>query len=102
MQSGLADVMVHAAKHRNVQIIVESHSEHLLRRLQRHIAEDKISNEDISLYFCEFKNTKSEISKLNIDIFGTIKNWPKDFFGDEFGEIAAIQEAAIRKKMLKK
>ena len=39
VQSGLADVMLAVAKRRRIQIIVESHSEHLLRRLQRRAAE---------------------------------------------------------------
>ena len=41
VQSELADVMLSVAKRRNVQIIVESHSEHLLRRFQRRAAEKR-------------------------------------------------------------
>ena len=33
VQAGLADVFIDVIKHRNVQILLESHSEHLLRRL---------------------------------------------------------------------
>jgi len=39
VQAGLADVFLHAAKTQGIQILVESHSEHLLRRLQRRVAE---------------------------------------------------------------
>ena len=39
------------AEARNVQIIVESHSEHLMRRLQRRVAEEEASSEDVKLYF---------------------------------------------------
>ena len=28
-----------------------------------------------------------------------IENWPDNFFGDEMGEIAAITEAALRRRM---
>ena len=45
VQSGLADVFIDAMQNRNVQIVVESHSEHLLRRLQRRIAEKLITPE---------------------------------------------------------
>ena len=41
VQSGLADVMLSVADVRNVQIVVESHSEHLMRRLQRRVAEEQ-------------------------------------------------------------
>jgi formylglycine-generating enzyme required for sulfatase activity len=35
---------------------------------------------------------------LNVDIFGNITNWPKDFFGDEFGELAETTKAAMERK----
>ena len=99
VQSGLADVLIDAAINRKLQIIVESHSEHLLRRLQRRVAEEKIKPTDMSLYFCETSETGSILKPLDVDLFGTIRNWPKDFFGDEFGEIAATDEAAIIRRL---
>jgi predicted ATPase len=98
VQSGLADVFIDAAKNRNVQIVVESHSEHLLRRLQRRIAEETIVPEKTALYFCEADNEGSSLNPLNVDLFGNITNWPDSFFGDEFREMAAITKAAMRRK----
>ena len=40
-QSELADVLIDVVKNRKVQIILESHSEHLLLRLMRRIAEER-------------------------------------------------------------
>jgi hypothetical protein len=40
----------------------------------------------------------SSLTKLDVDLLGTIRNWPKDFFGDDFGEIAAITRAATQRK----
>ena len=34
-------------------------------------------------------------------MFGEIENWPENFFGDEMGEIAAITEASLRRKLEK-
>lgn len=99
VQAGLADVFIDATQKRNVQIILESHSEHLLRRLQRRIAEEKITNSDAMLYFSEIEKGTSRLKKLELDQFGNIVNWPSNFFGDEFGEIAAISEAAIKRQM---
>jgi hypothetical protein len=50
------------------------------------------------LYFCEADTEGSKLTALDVDLFGNIKNWPKDFFGDEFGEIAAMSEAVIARK----
>ncbi len=112
VQEGLADFFIEVAVNRRIQLIIESHSEHLLRRLQRRIAEgvfDEIQTAEgrdllaepkdmIKLYFCERKNGASELTPLELDIFGNIENWPKDFFGDQFGEMAAMQKAILKKK----
>lgn len=98
VQAGLADVLLDAWKKRGVQILLESHSEHLLRRLQRRVAEESVQKEDIGLFFCSIEDQKSELTALDLDLFGNISNWPKDFFGDEFGEIAAMSIAATRRK----
>ena len=35
---------------------------------------------------------------LDLDLYGNIKNWPDGFFGDEFGEIAAMSRAALQRR----
>ncbi len=98
VQANLADVLIDAYRRRGVQIIVESHSEHLLRRLQRRIAEETLSKDDVALYFCEAGVKGSTLTPLDLDLFGNIANWPEDFFGDEFGEIAAMSKAMQDRK----
>lgn len=98
VQAGLADVFIDAVKTRKIQIIFESHSEHLLRRLQLRIAEESISPDFTALYFCEADNEHSRLTPLNVDLFGNISNWPKNFFGDQFGEMAAMTKAALGRK----
>jgi predicted ATPase len=97
VQSKLADVLLEVATVRNVQVIVESHSEHLLRRLQLRVAESKVDPEVLALYFCSVESGRSEISPLLLNVLGEIRNWPKDFFGDPLGETAAIARAALRR-----
>jgi predicted ATPase len=99
IQAGLADVFIDAVNSRNIQIIVESHSEHLLRRLQRHIAEEALSRDQAALYFCNTNNQGvSQLQELELDPYGNITNWPKDFFGDEMGDLLAMTEAAIERQ----
>ncbi|MCY3708784.1 MAG: DUF3696 domain-containing protein [Caldilineaceae bacterium] len=98
IQSGLADVLIDARRKRNVQILVESHSEHLLRRLQRRIAEEAICRDEVGLYFCSAADGVSNLDTLEVDPLGNITNWPQDFFGDQFGEIAAMSEAAQKRR----
>ncbi len=103
VQADLADVLIDAAKRCHVQFIVESHSEHFLRRLQRRVAEygmseEGISHDQVALYVCELDEGRSRISELKVDEYGNITNWPRDFFGDEIGDLAAMTEAATRRQ----
>jgi len=98
VQSGLADVFIDAMKNRGIQLILESHSEHLLRRLQRRIAEERVAKDDLALYFCDISKGVSKLRQLDIDLFGNITNWPENFFGDEFGEMAAMTRAAMERQ----
>ena len=99
VQSGLADVMLNVAGVRNLQIVVESHSEHLMRRLQRRVAEQRASSDDVKLYFVSSRRGRAQASDLLLNMWGEIENWPENFFGDEMGEIAAISEASLRRRM---
>jgi predicted ATPase len=99
VQSGLADVILNVAKVRNLQVIVESHSEHMLRRFQRRVAEETFESKDIKLYFCNNVGGQSELVDLDLDIFGEILNWPPEFFGDEMTEIAETRKAILMRKI---
>jgi predicted ATPase len=104
VQSALADVIITTVKSRNIQVILESHSEHLLQRLLRRIAEGEnspypaISPQDVKLFFCQAARGVSQINELNVNLFGSIENWPEDFFGDQFGEISAREMAALKRQ----
>ena len=98
-QAGLADVFIDVIKTRNVQIILESHSEHLLRRLQRRIAEEAIQPEQAALYFINKPGGHSEICRLELTSFGSISNWPPDFFGDKLEDLMARTDAAMQRQM---
>ena len=97
----LADLMLYVAEKRNLQLIVESHSEHLLRRLQRRIAEvgqDFANPENIKMYFCEPGNEGSTIKPVEVDEYGQIANWPHNFFGDISGDLEAMTTAALSRR----
>ena len=98
VQSDLADVLIDVVKNRNVQIILESHSEHLLLRLMRRMAEEDISADQTALYFCQIHDGTSEIERLKIDQYGNISNWPQDFFGDSTGELVEKTKAEMQRR----
>ena len=98
-QAGLADVFIEVIKNRNIQIIIESHSEHLLHRLQRRIAEGELPSDQAALYFTKIENGRSNLQPLRLDLFGNITNWPAGFFGDPMGDLVAMTEAEMRRRI---
>lgn len=106
-QSALADVMIDVinsrenGNDRNIQLIIETHSEHFLRRLQRRIAEDTVAKEKVSAYFANIDKTPAALEPLKIDLFGNILNWPENFFGDEMADITEQAKAAMKKRIQK-
>ena len=101
-QSELADVLIDVVKNRNIQIILESHSEHLIHRLTRRIAEEQLATTDTALYSCQINEGVSEIEPLEMDEYGNISNWPQNFFGDEMGDLAAKAKAEIERRKANK
>ena len=103
VQANLADLFVDAIRarengvERHCQFIIESHSEHFLRRLQRRIAEEKLSNEEAALYFVRGEQANASLHELDVDAFGNIRNWPEDFFGDDMADLVARSEAQARR-----
>ncbi|MBD8169301.1 AAA family ATPase [Erwinia persicina] len=67
-----------------VQIIIESHSDHILNGIRRAVKSNKANNNDIAFYF--FNNrafNESQIISPQIDGNGRIDHWPNGFF-DQF------------------
>ncbi|WP_421575766.1 DUF3696 domain-containing protein [Stenotrophomonas maltophilia] len=85
-QSVLAELFVEVSRQRKVQFIVETHSEHLFRRLQTLVAGRKVTNEAVAMYFVERKGKSAQLRELLLDEYGRVSDWPKGFFGDALGE----------------
>ena len=101
-QSELADVFIDVVKNRNIQIILESHSEHLLLRLMRRIAEEEISADQTAFHFCEINDGNSKAEQLKVDSYGNISNWPPNFFGDDMGDLAEKTKAEMKRRKANK
>jgi len=98
VQSQLADLLIEVVTERNLQVLVESHSEHLLNRLQRRIAEEKMAVDKTALYFCRNNSGVSACERLEVDEFGNIANWPENFFGNEMGDLFAMAQAQMERQ----
>ncbi|MBQ8232233.1 MAG: DUF3696 domain-containing protein [Lachnospiraceae bacterium] len=87
-QTLLADVIIDVLnmrenyKERKIQVIIETHSEYLLRRLQMRISDETMKTGDLRAYFAHNKKSGSVLEELKVDTYGNILNWPEGFFGD--------------------
>lgn len=95
-QSNLADLFIMGTKSntRNC-FLVETHSEHLILRLRRRILEGKIEPENVAIYYVERDTDTQEgskVKKLSLDSQGNIKDWPVDFFDQDYKEIMQINK----------
>jgi predicted ATPase len=102
-QAELADLFVDVVDYGH-QLIIETHSMHILLRLQRRIAEGKISPDDIAIYSFYFdeqeKSNKTE--RIELDEVGRFKKKIPGFFEDELEDMwehsRAVMERSKRKE----
>ena len=101
-QVELADLFIHAAQERNLQLIIESHSEHILSRLQRRIAEEDsyefAAPDTIKLYFCKSESGGATIQPVKVTKYGQITNWPEGFFGNIGAELDKMLDAGLARR----
>ncbi|HYC04479.1 MAG TPA: DUF3696 domain-containing protein [Azospirillaceae bacterium] len=99
VQTRLADFFISIAKH-GKQCILETHSEYLIYRLRRRVAESH--GDDFSklskLYFVERLHGETTARPVEINKYGAIIDWPEDFFDQSQDEAERILLAASQKK----
>ena len=75
----LADVA-----HSGIQVIVETHSDHVLNGIRRSVKAERLLAEEVAIYF--FRKRSPDLPQVlspTLDSSGNIDVWPKDFF-DQF------------------
>jgi energy-coupling factor transporter ATP-binding protein EcfA2 len=85
-QAVIAELITEVAHTRQLQIIMETHSEHLFRRLQTLIARGSWQSRQTAVYFVEPAPDGPQLHALTMDSNGRVLNWPDRFFGDALGD----------------
>lgn len=99
-QADIADLLIDVLEKGKKTIIIETHSENLLLRLRRRVAEGRIASEDVAVYYAEQRNAVSTIHLMNLNEYGDIEGMPeafKDFFIDTYNDIMKLHEAKGKK-----
>ena len=81
-----------------IQTIIETHSEHLILRLQQHVADKRIPESDICIYYIYSKTAKKkEAIQLRLDGEGKfIDEWPQGFFPERLEEAKRLAQIRFR------
>ena len=89
LQADLGDLLAEAIKEpRQNQFIVETHSEHLILRLQRLVYEKRIQPEDVSVIYVSRGPEGAKAERLRLDEEGDfIDEWPDGFFPERLREL---------------
>lgn len=85
-QSILGDLFISASNNGKRHFIIETHSEHLLSRVCRRIAEGKIKKEDVVIYYFENTFDGTNIKQLKLNDKGQYNTFPKGFFEEAYDE----------------
>jgi predicted ATPase len=104
-QADLGDLLIDALKDGH-RFIIETHSEHILLRLRRRIAETtvkptetqyQLKPDDLAVYFVDRWGGKSRVNEVAVNEVGQIPAPPEGFrrfFSDDYDEMMVIAEMA--------
>ena len=97
-QSLLAYLFIEAAKIFNIQFIIETHSEYLIRKLQFHTAKGEIKPEDSIIYYFhhpdQIPKGQKQVKRINILEDGSLSdNFGPGFFDEAANLVSSIWEA---------
>ncbi len=92
-QAPLGDLFLETAKTGRGQVIVETHSENLLLRIRRRIAEG-VNPDLVAVYWIEdHPEGHSTVRRINIDQDGELDWWREGIFSEGYDEVKAMRRA---------
>ncbi len=99
VQQRLGDFLL-AVVNSGRQVVVETHSDHLVTRLRRRMAEDHTDKLHLSvaIVFAEREGGQTRFKTLESNRYGGLEEWPSGFFDGGSGDARALVEAAMSKK----
>ena len=71
------------------QILVETHSDHLLNGVRLALRNGVIQPEDVAIYFFA-PRAGSHVTRLSVDKHGTVSDWPEGFFDQSEKDLATL------------
>lgn len=88
LQTELASQFVKSYKENHNQFIIETHSEHIILRMQREIRHGNLALDDLSILYVGCNNSGTYVEPIQLDEDGELLDpWPGGFFPERMDEI---------------
>ena len=95
LQSVLGDLFVESMQDYRNTLLVETHSEPILLRLQRRIADKRLNPDEVSVTHVEREDGASHLTSVEIRNDGQLDyQWPGGFFDNRMEDLVAILDPA--------
>ncbi len=89
LQSRIGDLFIDTVTQRRAQLLIETHSEHLVLRLLRRVREGTLQPDDLAiLYVDQDDEGAAFVRRLDVDEDGDlVDGWPGGFFDERLAEV---------------
>ena len=89
----LGDLLLSAVRGGRGNVIVETHSEALVLRVRRRVAEGALSTDQVAIVYVEDAGDGSRLRPIPLTADGDVGWWPEGVFSEAFAEVKAIRRA---------
>jgi predicted ATPase len=96
-QSELARLFIRISSSEKKQLLVETHSEHILNTLLHAVAKGDLEKEDLAIYYFEQQDGTASVRRLVIDGYGRVEGGLPGFFDQSLTELTEYLETLKKK-----
>ncbi len=89
LQAQVGDLLINSVQERGNQVLVETHSEHLVLRLLRRVREGVLDPDDLAVLYVDLlADGAAHVRRLEVDESGDlVDGWPGGFFDERLEEV---------------
>lgn len=98
-QSRLMRYLIQMAVSKNIQLFIETHSEHIINGMRKAVVDPSVDfkAKDSMIYFVKQKGEQPAVEKITIDDKGNLSDFPVDFFDQQRQDLFDIMQFAHKK-----
>lgn len=98
-QSRLMRYLIQMAVGKNIQLFIETHSEHIINGMRKAVVDPSVDfkAKDSMIYFVKQKGEQPAVEKITIDDKGNLSDFPVNFFDQQRQDLFDIMQFAHKK-----